>query len=433
MATKANGNHSNGVHAKNGASYNGNGKHEVSPEKLTFGKLYSNQLTAQPPMGFAWFTVPDMLIRMSSAVIFFYRVLFTQPRRFALFAYKYNSLWYGKYFGPLMLIFLPYWPVVLAILELGKRLNKTLNPFAKKDWKIAGPGRIWFVPPKSLFASLIWDSFLALQNFCGHYALCGTDDDAIMHTWYDSICTKEFWNKHLDEAGARRPLQLAHWDGVTVHKRGPGIEYGKSDLVCKLSDSYLGIGDRVLKRGVDFKTHEDVQAVLSKDEEYAGRPAVLSERMGPATTVKCSSESFSNVHSLDIVTLQDKSGVTKILSVVLWTDCTGWSSHSATCGYLVDVATETVIAPTAWYAPYFATQEKKLVGMRVPGALEACKKAIAAHEACKLPWLIAVGWDAMITDDGPIFFEGNVAAYRTPRRMFLTYSSMTTTFDEFCS
>jgi len=26
----------------------------------------------------------------------------------------------------------------------------------------------------------------------------------------------------------------------------------------------------------------------------------------------------------------------------------------------------------------------------------------------------------MMTSDGPIFFEGNVAAYRTPRRMMLT-------------
>ena len=26
----------------------------------------------------------------------------------------------------------------------------------------------------------------------------------------------------------------------------------------------------------------------------------------------------------------------------------------------------------------------------------------------------------MLTDDGVFFFEGNVAAYRTPRRMFLT-------------
>ena len=25
----------------------------------------------------------------------------------------------------------------------------------------------------------------------------------------------------------------------------------------------------------------------------------------------------------------------------------------------------------------------------------------------------------MLTDDGAVFFEGNVAAYRTPRRMFI--------------
>ena len=27
--------------------------------------------------------------------------------------------------------------------------------------------------------------------------------------------------------------------------------------------------------------------------------------------------------------------------------------------------------------------------------------------------------DAVLTDDGAVFFEGNVAAYRTPRRMFI--------------
>ena len=36
--------------------------------------------------------------------------------------------------------------------------------------------------------------------------------------------------------------------------------------------------------------------------------------------------------------------------------------------------------------------------------------------------LTCVGWDAMITDEGPTFFEGNVAAYRTPRRMALSLS-----------
>ena len=39
-----------------------------------------------------------------------------------------------------------------------------------------------------------------------------------------------------------------------------------------------------------------------------------------------------------------------------------------------------------------------------------------------LGWLTTVGWDAMLTDDGAVFFEGNVAAYRTPRRMFIARS-----------
>jgi len=63
-----------------------------------------------------------------------------------------------------------------------------------------------------------------------------------------------------------------------------------------------------------------------------------------------------------------------------------------------------------------------LVGQRVPGAREACLKAMAAHDASELEWLTCVGWDAMITDEGPTFFEGNVAAYRTPRRMALSLS-----------
>ena len=40
---------------------------------------------------------------------------------------------------------------------------------------------------------------------------------------------------------------------------------------------------------------------------------------------------------------------------------------------------------------------------------------MAAHEASTLPWLTTVGWDGMLTPEGVVFFEGNVAAYRTPR------------------
>jgi hypothetical protein len=64
-----------------------------------------------------------------------------------------------------------------------------------------------------------------------------------------------------------------------------------------------------------------------------------------------------------------------------------------------------------------------LVGLKIDGVRAACLTAIAAHEEVLKSghgWLTTIGWDCMMTNDGPVFFEGNVAAYRTPRRMTLT-------------
>ena len=83
-----------------------------------------------------------------------------------------------------------------------------------------------------------------------------------------------------------------------------------------------------------------------------------------------------------------------------------------------------VLAPAKWYSPHFATQPSPLVGAKLPGVREACERAIAAHEACELPWLTTVGWDCMLTDDGPTFFEGNDACARAPRRMFLSWGML---------
>ena len=105
-----------------------------------------------------------------------------------------------------------------------------------------------------------------------------------------------------------------------------------------------------------------------------------------------------------------------MLTALLWTDCETWSSHSCQAGYLCDVETESVVTPTAWYSPYFAKQKSNLAGLKLPGLKEACVKAVKAHEASELSWLTTIGWDAMLTDSGVLFFEGNVAAYRTPRR-----------------
>ena len=75
--------------------------------------------------------------------------------------------------------------------------------------------------------------------------------------------------------------------------------------------------------------------------------------------------------------------------------------------------------------------EAPLIGAKVPGVRDACEKAVAAHELSTLGWLTTVGWDAMLTDDGAVFFEGNVAAYRTPRRMFLSPAALDAFFAEY--
>ena len=427
----------------------------LSSASVTASKLYLLCLEAKPPVG-GWFSVADTATRLSLAVYTFYRILLFRPLSLLRFAYGWNSLWYGRAGGLLLTVWLPYLPLVLCALEVVKRAREKL-PWAEEDWKMQGPGRVFFVRPDSFVASLLWDFYLAVSVFCGSFMQYGTDPDGLEHTWYDAITTKEYWMQLLDGAGARRPLQLGRWDGERLHDVGPGLAHGHSDLVCKISDSYLGIGDRVFRRGKaeggDFDSREDVDALLAADAEYAGKPALLAELIYPTAEHALASAGYSNVHSLDIVTLRTRHGV-KVLTCLLWTDCLEWSSHSCQAGYIVDVHSETVVAPTAWcspeppararrpppatlrafsapptrvagrarrrYSPYFARQHSNLLGTRLPGVRAACDLAVAAHERSTLPWLTSVGWDAMLTPEGVSFFEGNVAAYRTPRRMFLT-------------
>jgi len=232
-----------------------------------------------------------------------------------------------------------------------------------------GPGRIFFLKPDTLIASVLWDFYQSMANFCGSYLQFGTDPVAINHTWYDTHTTKEFWCEMLDAAGARRPRQLGAWDGAQLQELGPGVAAGVGDLVVKLSDSYLGIGDRVITRGAGGLTAAAVQAQLGQDSEYAGKPAIANELVLPTTKFPVSSAGHSGgrrepnprlprccraedrarerpgsttressarrcagVHSLDIITIRTRVGV-RVLSVILWTDCSGWSSHSASAGH----------------------------------------------------------------------------------------------------
>ena len=56
----------------------------------------------------------------------------------------------------------------------------------------------------------------------------------------DIILTKDYWRGALSKVGARLPREIGRWDGNRVHWLYP---LGSSDVVVKLPDAYLGIGD----------------------------------------------------------------------------------------------------------------------------------------------------------------------------------------------
>jgi hypothetical protein len=186
--------------------------------------------------------------------------------------------------------------------------------------------------------------------------LVGTNHDAIQHTWYDTILTKHFWRETLTNVGARLPRALGSWDGKDLVVNYPG-EIEKCDLVVKIPDSFLGIGDSFWNRGRDFKTLKDLEVLLNKpvsEGGYLGKEALVLELVRPKASL--------GVHSMDVVTIRTPDDDVKVLSVLLWTDCTTSSSHSCRAGYVLDVETETVIDSAKWYSSYFATMKKPLVG-----------------------------------------------------------------------
>jgi hypothetical protein len=68
--------------------------------------------------------------------------------------------------------------------------------------------------------------------------------------------------------------------------------------------------------------------------------------------------------------------------------------------------------------------KKPLVGTKFPGVKKACESAVAAHKEIDHKWLTVVGWDMMVQEDDIVFFEGNFAGARAPRRIFLSLSTL---------
>jgi hypothetical protein len=82
----------------------------------------------------------------------------------------------------------------------------------------------------------------------------------------------------------RKPIKCA----LAVLKRGTTLTF--STLVHPALRKR-----RVLKRGEDFKTAKDIQAILEKDDAYKGKQGVLCELVIPDPKVELSSQGFGQV------------------------------------------------------------------------------------------------------------------------------------------
>jgi len=361
----------------------------------------------------AWFTLKDCVHRYSLVVGGFYWAMATSPLSFGYYTFKHNMLWYGPVTGFCMSLGYPFMPAIMTAVTVAKTVKSLL--FETKSFYDDGPGKVFFLKPANPIAAFIWDCYLVQSMYVGQYFLVGTNKDAISHTWVDSLLTKDFWRETLESVDARLPREIGRWQENKLSINSP---LGESDVVVKLEDSYLGIGDNFWYHNKDYSNEAELRTQMEKNyigNEFDGRLALVLELVRPKPEL--------GVHSLDIITMRTPDDDVKVISVLLWADCTTDSSHSTQAGYTIDPDTEEVVSPAGWYSPFFATMKTPLIGTKYKGVREACKSAIAAHKKIKYKWLTAVGWDCMILKNNEVvFFEGNFAGARTPRRIFMSTS-----------
>ena len=357
----------------------------------------------------------------------FYLYVFLNPISFTIFVWKYIGAYYNDtpIACKLLRLFLfafPFFHVVWQVISLGNNgtwLSQMPDDFESKKWWTPPKGKVATVFQKACLETSVMVSLFMLHSHCNNY------DEIIRNNIKDEACTKKYWREQIQRGGLHTAKEVGCWDGrkLTMNMSIDGM-----DLVLKVDDSYLGIGDQFLEFGKHFNSVEDLEKMLNESKysgldfgsennsySYHGQTVHLLEW--------CRPDKKLGVHSFDILTVKLPHGV-EVATCILWAECTGSSSHSATAGYLVDINTETIAAPCKWYAPCFADTTDKMVGMKVPGIAMACKAVAKIHETKPVEWMGPVGWDSMIMKNGELtFFEGNFGVMRMPRRIFLSFKS----------
>ena len=382
------------------------------------------------------FDFHDCASRVARCWVAYYWLLLRFPLSFGWFLVRYNMLWEGRATGLVLTgCFYLVYPFAAFCLVLAKRVLGLDGGY------VPAKGNIFFEPPPSRVTSLLWDYYKALSPPLAQFMMNRGDADAIAHSWYDHVTDKDFWRRHLERVGARVPMELGRWK--ELEGGAWGIEWcvplRGHDVVIKVTDESNGIGDAFLLHGDSdgdgtISGPASLEAFMRADGVYKGREALILEWIRPAPE--------QEVHTLDIVTVAQPDGGIELLTLLYWGDCSdGKTSHATRAGYVVDAERERISATCKWYAPGFASMDAAQLAGRtfglghpLPGVARACQLMVEAHKSAMLeqPWLKMIGWDAMLAKGGPpVFFEGNYAQMRLPRRVFLSWDVMWQTLHRF--
>lgn len=293
--------------------------------------IYEGVNKVSTPIG-GWFGLVDILGRSLRVVVAFYLCLLNPFSffSFVIYTFRFNMLWYNTIPGFLMSCLLPFLPLVIFVHEIAKLVASKLTTVKSFD-----DGNVFFVPPPSLAGTIFWAYYKNISHYVGVYMVGGAHKDMVAHTWYDHITDKDFWRNLLRRSNIQVPLEIGRWknDGMTwKDKLVP-----KTDIVCKIPDSYLGLGDQYYNYGEHFETEEELLELCRRD--FKGKECLVLEFIRPRTGLE--------IHQFDIVTMKTLEGV-KVVTVLYWGECTGPTSHTTEAGYVVDVESETLVQKCAW-------------------------------------------------------------------------------------
>jgi len=371
-----------------------------------------------------WWSYRDLIGRaIIRPIMLHYYNMVTHPISYFVYTWMHMKLWYHPVVAVIVLLLYPFVPISVFAARLTnqayQKFLKYINPSAT-SWD---SGSVWFVEPDSWLKKAMWSFAKDFSAYSAGFWLIGNSQEGMDQTWYDHVTHKDYWRSLFERTGARYPRAIGRFENnkMNFYKKVD------CDVVCKIVDGYLGIGDLFLTKGKDFNGNEDLERLMIRNETYKGKSVILLEWVRPEPNI--------GVHQIDVVTIKTRKHGVVPLSILLWADCTGPSSHSSQCGYVIDYETETVVSATEWYTYFFLGKPAKRIGQKIEGIKKGVEMCIKMHEEIKEPWLRAVGWDFMVcnqsavaTDGGVptknVFFEGNFAHQRFPRRVFLSWKSL---------